>query len=189
MIVLKVLGCIIGAIVVAFIIALIILWAVASESWDRFNCRPDKIYTADGTYYYTHLIMKFNRWKQLFELNPSDFMFVRCSGDTIGKTYISSSYKEANPVFYNSDEKKYYLVSFRYLDYIKYYFYQREIQNRLSFASEEKITKAIVGDVQSKIDALVAESEKNINDTLKLQEKIILRMSNESSKEGNNDIT
>lgn len=127
--------------------------------------------------------MKFKKWQQLFELDPISFSFVRANGTKVNLYRMDSLIRRTHPVFYDKDEEIFYLVDFRYLEFIHYYYYERRIRDRISFLSEEKMTKAIVGDVQSKIDALVEESEKHIKDTLKLQEKIVLRMSGEDKEE------
>lgn len=184
---------ILGAIAVTAAIVAIILLIVIFDSWDSyFSNIPNKLYIGgEPETYYRRTYVKFKKWKKLFELNPSSFCFVRKDGESINLNYMSYNIRKTHPVFYDTDTQQYYFIDFRFLSYIQYYLYGRAIKNRISFLYEEKMTKQIVGTVQSKIDALVAESEKSIKDTLKLQEKIILRMSSEDkdSKEGNDGIT
>lgn len=174
---------------VAAIIALIVLLIIFSVWDDYFNHIPDKLFINGQYTYYKRIYMKFKKWWKLFELNPPSFYFVRKDGVSIDLNYMSYKINSTHPVFHDIETNQYYFIDFRFLSYVQYYLYERVIRNRISFLLEEKMTKQIVGTVQSKIDALVAESEKNIKDTLKLQEKIILRMSNKSSKEDSNDIT
>lgn len=126
--------------------------------------------------------MKFNRWRKLFELNPWNFIFLTDSGHKININQMTYNFRWAHPSYYDEKEEKLYVIEFNYKEYFHYFWYRRKIIKLYSDIFGDRITQEIIGTVQAKIDALVDESQKQIEESLNLQKEIILQLSN--TKEG-----
>lgn len=74
-----------------------------------------------------------------------------------------------------------YWIDFKYLSYLRYFFYQWEILNRLNYVNEEKLTKSMIASTQAKIDKAMEESQRMIAESLNRQKDIILRLDGDVS--------
>lgn len=177
----------IAVLIVAGVVAIIagfVLIVAIDINHDEFIKFPKKIKTINGDVDYNRFLMKFDKWRKLFELDPTKFSFVLENGMCLNSSFEVLGFRTTHPC-YRGDDGEYYLVDFRYREYLKYYFYQKKLVDRLSYLSEEMLTKEIIGDVQTKIDEIREEANNQIQKTLDLQEEIILRMesSSKSTKE------
>lgn len=176
----------IAVLIVAGVVAIIAGFVVIVSidiNHDEFQKFPKKIKTVDGDVDYNRFLMKFDKWRKLFELDPNKFSFVLENGMCLNSSFEVSGFRITHPC-YRGDDGEYYLVDFRYGEYRKYYFYQSKLVDRLSYVSEEMLTKEIIGYIQTKIDEIREEANDQIEKTLNLQEEIILRMeSSKSTKE------
>ena len=151
-----------------------------SGSYSNFKSLPPSLSGKKATIPYLRVRMKYKDWRRLFELDPSRFLFILKNGCQIGLGTMLEPFREAHPTYGTEDAKKFYVVDFNYVDWLKYAWYCRKIMYRISNSREQEMTEAIVGDLQAKINAIVEESEKHIQQTLDLQQKIIDRMSEEN---------
>lgn len=178
-------GLIIISVVSFFGIALIS--STISGEYKKFSTMPKAIELPEGKRKdYNRLVMKFKRWKSIFELDPSRFIFVRSSGKLIDQKKIIGDFSRANPCFL-SESKELYLIDFRFIDYLQYMIYTREIYNKISYVAEIKITKEIAEAMQERLQAILDESQKKIEESLDTQKDIILRLSTGESVKVNRD--
>jgi len=129
---------------------------------------------------YTVFLMRFAKWRRLFELDPTSFSFVSNQGTKKNENMVTENdYTDAHPCFYNSETNEFFLVKFGFADYVRYCFYERKIKEKISSLAEQKMSLAIVGDIRAKLDEIVEEANQNIKDTLNLQQEILLRLPGE----------
>lgn len=150
-------------------------------TWSNFKDLPYHLEGADGKdIEYSRVRMKFKAWKRLFELDPERFIFIMKNGRKIDPGSLKSSFTEAHPTWYKADGIQFYVVDFDFTNWLQYLFYCRGIMYKICSSREQEMTEAIVGDLQAKINAIVEESNKHIQQTLDLQQKILDRMSEEN---------
>lgn len=159
----------------------IILYIITiAGTWSNFKNIPyhlqGKENGKDTQISYSRVRMTFKQWKRLFELDPNSFFFIVKNGCKIDPKVLKGSFEESHPTYCIKEKDQLYLVDFDFINWLFYQFYCRKILYKLSDKRQLEMSEAIVGDIQSKIDAIVAESEKHIQDTLALQKKILERM-------------
>lgn len=127
--------------------------------------------------------MDFDKWRQLFELNPSKFIFIGGRSHRIyDMTDLTSDFTLSHPAIYKEDEERYYVIDFRPISYLKYFFYNNKIKDRISLISENLITETIVEDIQAKLDAIIDRSQKQIEESLKMRDEIVLRLHTDAER-------
>ena len=159
----------------------VFLWIITcimvSEDRDFFDGEVDYIWSGHNTQVgYQDVQMSFDKWKNLFELDPTQFGFLnRRNGNLVGLHDLDTKFRKCHPVF-KSPEGVFYVIDFKGTEYKKYWEYEDELVSKLSAVHEDKITKYIVGDIQDKLDAIIEESQAQVQRSLDLQHEIVLRL-------------
>lgn len=176
------------AFVVLYLLGTVIMLISISDDRNYFDWTIGYIRQSPNTDVgYQDVRMSFEKWKDLFELDPSQFRFLDTSdGSFIGLNDLDASFRKYHPTFQDKNGR-YYVIDFKGREYSKYWHYEDALVARLSSIHEDKITRFILGDVQDKLDAIIQESRDQIDRSLKLQQEIVLRLEDDASKEGNHN--
>lgn len=177
---------IVDVLVICTIVIVIIAFCLAvkiSENRAEFNTLPKFLSVnmseehPDGKAGYAILPMGFRRWKKLFELDPSAFVFVNEDGTKPQLQYrTKAKYQERHPCHITAPPSKFFVVDFSLPDYILYWFYSRKIARIKAAADEQEISLSVVGDLRQKLDTIEKEATANIQRSLELQREIVLRL-------------
>lgn len=160
---------------------LIMQFIAITGTWGNFKDLPYYLNGADGKdIEYYRVRMKFEKWKRLFELNPSRFIFILKNGRKIDPGPMKGNFKEAHPTWYKSDGIQFYVIDFDFINWIQYLWYCKSMLYKMCDPREHEMTEAIIGDLQTKINAIVEESNRHIQQTLDLQQEILDRMKEEN---------
>lgn len=156
----------------------LIVCAMRSEDRDYYEWSKGFIWAQDdhSRIYYQEVQMSFEKWKGLFELDPTQFQFLdKNKGTFLDLRDLDHKFRKSHPAFKDKDNK-YYVIDFKGREYSRYWDYEDELVAKLSSIHEDQITKYIVGDIQDKLDAIIDESQAQIQRSLKLQDEIVLRL-------------
>ena len=180
--VLKVFLIIFGVLIAGYstlhIIGQLIVCAMRSEDREYYERSKGFVWKDDSNsrIYYQEVQMSFEKWKGLFELDPTQFQFLdKNKGTFIDLRDLDHKFRKFHPTFKDKDNK-YYVIDFKGREYSRYWDYEDELVAKLSSVHEDQITKFIVGDIQDKLDAIIDESQAQIQRSLKLQDEIVLRL-------------
>lgn len=180
------LGAVIGTFAFLCFIVCAFVIAACDADYSRFRILPEKILVAvsekypDGLADYTVFAMRFEKWWQLFKIDPESFEFVDSDGARLatGKN-TKQYYCVTHPCYYDKEKGIFLLISFEGLEYFKYNWNASSIADIYSARLEQGMSLAIVGDIRSKIDKIAEDANKDIQRTLDLQKEIVLRMQGE----------
>lgn len=177
---------IVDVLVICTFVILIIAFCLAvkiSENRAEFNTLPKFLSVnmseahPDGKAGYAILPMGFRKWKKLFELDPSAFVFVNEDGTKPNPQYrTKAKYQERHPCHVTAPPSKFFVVDFSLPDYILYWFYSRKIARIKAADDEQEVSLSVVGDLRQKLDTIEKEAAANIQRSLELQREIVLRL-------------
>lgn len=180
------LAIVIGIMIISIIVFFIIFITIV-DTYSSYYCKfPEKIKIPEIKGQCIRTRMKFNRWRKLFELDPWNFIFLKDDGFKVNINQMTYDFRWTHPSYYDKNDERLYIIVFNFKEYFHYFWYRRRIIELYSDIFGDRITQEIVGTVQAKIDALVNESQKQIEDSLNLQKKIILQLSSDSKRGENN---
>lgn len=174
---------IIGTFIFICVIVCGVVIVMCEMDYERFKIFPKHLSVKesdkypDGKASYSVFTMNFKKWWQLFEIDPDSFEFVNSKGLSLatGKN-TKQDYCITHPCYYDKEKGAFLFISFEGLEYFRYYRSNKRIADVYDARLEQGMSLAIVGDIRSKIDKIVEETNGDIQRTLDLQKEIILRI-------------
>ena len=164
--------------------------AACDADYERFRILPEKILVdvsekyPDGLADYTVFTMRFEKWWQLFKIDPESFEFVDRNGARLAaRKNTKQDYHVAHPCYHDKEKGIFLLISFEGLDYFNYDRNASSIADIYNTRLEQGMSLAIVGDIRSKIDKIAEDANKDIQRTLDLQKEIVLRIQGEQEEQ------